>query len=205
MGKKGVTAAEKRQKMIEMFQGECSVYTKKEVEKLAPKTGIVSGAVEGVLKELISDDIVHEAKLSGSLFYWSFPGEAATKKRAELAKWQAQSSHLQQHAASLQEQCEQLRKASGQSASEAAELKEQEGLLASIKATEAEAQGDLEQLKKSASQNMHARKKDIAVLKEAANRWTDSLFQIKSKLVDGGADPKGIDGMLGTDKIDYIE
>lgn len=83
MGKKGVSAAEKRQKMIDMFQAESAVYTKKEVEKLAPKTGIVSGAVEGVLKELISDDIVHEAKLSGTLFYWSFPGCAT--RRVQLA------------------------------------------------------------------------------------------------------------------------
>ena len=74
MGKKGVSAAEKRQKMTDMFQAECSVFTKKEIEKLAPKTGIVSGAVEQVLKELMSDDIVYEAKLSGTLFYWSFPG-----------------------------------------------------------------------------------------------------------------------------------
>ena len=74
MGKKGVSAAEKRQKMIDMFQAESNVFTKKEVEKLAPRTGIVSGAVEAVLRELINDDIVHEGKLSGTLFYWSFPG-----------------------------------------------------------------------------------------------------------------------------------
>ena len=77
MGKKGVSAAEKRQKMVEMFQSECAVYTMKEVCKFAPKTGIVSGAVEAVLKEVVGDDLVHEAKLGGTTFFWSFPGYAA--------------------------------------------------------------------------------------------------------------------------------
>ena len=74
MGKKGVSANEKKERMVAMFQRECQVYTAKEVSKHASKEGIVSGAIEGVLKEVVSDDLVHEAKISGSLFYWSFPG-----------------------------------------------------------------------------------------------------------------------------------
>ena len=98
-----------------------------------------------------------------------------------------------------------MRKAAGQSASEAAELHEQERLLTSIKATEAQTRESIEREKQSASQNMHARKRDLAVLKEAANRWTDNLFMIKSKLIDSGADVKNVDDMLGTDRIDYLE
>ena len=74
MGKKGVSAQEKKDRMLAMFHRECEVFTAKEVNKAASKEGIVSGAIEGVLKELISDNLVHEAKISGSLFYWSFPG-----------------------------------------------------------------------------------------------------------------------------------
>ena len=92
MGKKGVSAAEKRQKMIDMFQAESAVFTKKEVEKLAPRTGIVSGAVEAVLRELINDDIVHEGKLSGTLFYWSFPGWVVPRAPRFLAA-QPRESH----------------------------------------------------------------------------------------------------------------
>ena len=93
---KGVSAAEKRQRMVDMFQADCSVYTMKEIQKHAPKTGIVSGAVEGVLKDLVGDDLVHEAKLGGSWFFWSFPGEKATKKRAELSALSADIQRLQQ-------------------------------------------------------------------------------------------------------------
>ena len=274
MGKKGVSAAEKRQKMIDMFQAESTVFTKKEVEKLAPRTGIVSGAVEAVLRELINDDIVHEGKLSGTLFYWSFPGWVVPRaprfhaaqpreshsgaarmlslslslqrggdeeaRRAGLVPGQGRaagtagtlalraptapavscspasvrvaesarpwvSRGAMPQAKSLLAQIEQMRKAAGQSASEAAELNEQEGLLTSIKAAETEARENIEKEKKKSGQNMHARKRDLKVLKEAANRWTDNLFMIKSKLVESGADVKNVDGMLGTDRIDYIE
>ena len=131
--------------------------------------------------------------------------ELATKKRAQLAECTARIGQLQQEAASLKEQSEQLRKANGQSASEAAELKEQEGLLASIRAAETETKASMEREKKAMSQNMHARKKDISVMRDAANRWTDGLFQIKSVLVNGGADPKQVDAELKTDRIDYLE
>ena len=93
-------------------------------------------------------------------------------------------------AKSLLAQIEQMRKAAGQSASEAAET---------------EARENIEKEKKKSGQNMHARKRDLKVLKEAANRWTDNLFMIKSKLVESGADVKSVDGMLSTDRIDYIE
>ena len=79
---KGVSAAEKKERMLKMFREASAPFTKKDVEKYAPKTGIIAQAVEGVLKELVSDDLVREAKIGGTTFFWSFPGEAATKKRA---------------------------------------------------------------------------------------------------------------------------
>ena len=131
----------------------------------------------------------------------SLPAPASSAERA--SRWMVIASRCQ--ATSLQAQIEQMRKAAGQSASEAAELHEQERLLTSIKATEAQTRESIEREKQSASQNMHARKRDLAVLKEAANRWTDNLFMIKSKLIDSGADVKNVDDMLGTDRIDYLE
>lgn len=86
-----------------------------------------------------------------------------------------------------------------------AELKEQEGLLDSIRQTETETRTAIEREKKASSENMHARKRDIGTLKDAANRWTDNLFQIKSNLVNQGAEPATVDKELGTDRIDYIE
>ena len=53
---------------------------------------------------------------------------------------------------------------------------------------------------------MALRRKDLPVLKDAANRWTDNLFQLRGHLVNTcGVEPAMVDKELGTDKIDYIE
>ena len=192
--------------MLAMFHRDCAVYTKKEVEKAASKEGIVAGAIEGVLKELVGDSLVHEGKISGQLFYWSFPGERATQLRQELASARAESERRAQQITSLQQQERQLRKEHGQSEEQAAALKAQESLLNEVRQAEANAIAEAEQLKKQAAQNLHVRKKDIPVLKEAANRWTDNLFMMRQHCIDKcGMDPKAIDAMLGTDKIDYVD
>jgi len=203
-----VSAAEKRQRMLSMFHREAGgqVFTTKEVSKAASKEGIVAGAVESVLKELVSDNLVHEAKIGGTIFFWSFPGEAKMRKRAELAKAQSSAAAQEHTAASLQEQVKEAAKAHGHNESEAAQLRDSEEAITGFKRREAEANAELERLRKSSDKNMALRRKDLPVLKDAANRWTDNLFQLRSHLVNTcGAEPAMVDKELGTDKIDYIE
>ena len=82
---KGVSAAEKKERMLKLFRDSKEVLTKKEVESRSTKVGIISNAVEGVLKELVGDDLVREEKVGISTYWWSFPGEDAAKKRRELS------------------------------------------------------------------------------------------------------------------------
>ena len=84
MGKKGVSADEKRARLLAMFHTSRAVYTKKEVERDGAKLGILSQAVEGVLKDLCGDDLVKEAKVGISTYYWAFPGELGTAKTNAL-------------------------------------------------------------------------------------------------------------------------
>jgi len=203
---KGVSAQEKKDRMLAMFHRDCYVYTNKEVMKAASKEGIVSGAIEGVLKELICDDLVREAKISGSLFYWSFPGETGARKRIELNKAEAEAERQRQLIENLKGEAEKLRKAQGQSVDEAAHLKAQEALVVEIRGNEASSKAETERLRKAASSNLHMRKKDMVALKEAANRWTDNLFQLRSHLINScGMEPERVDLELNTDKIDYID
>ena len=123
---KGVSAQEKRDRMLAMFHKACAPFTKKDVEKCAPKEGIISGAVEGVLKELVCDDLVAEAKIGGTLFFWAFPGAGVAKKRAGLAAEQARGARLAEQVVVLRGQVEEARKASGQSEADAARIKDAE-------------------------------------------------------------------------------
>ena len=101
---KGVSAAEKKERMLKMFRDSKEVLTKKEVESRSTKAGIISNAVEGVLKELVGDDLVREEKVGISTYWWSFPGEDAAKKRRELSAHQAAVAELKPKLEQLQQQ-----------------------------------------------------------------------------------------------------
>ena len=203
---KGVSAQEKRDRMLAMFHKACAPFTKKDVEKCAPKEGIISGAVEGVLKELCGDDLVREGKIGGSLFYWAFPGEARSRKRGEVDKAHAQLARQEEQVVALRAQAEEARKASGQSESDAARIKETEEAIALYRKREADAGQEMTRVKKSGSQNMALRRKDVPILRDAANRWTDNSFELRKYMVEQcNCDPAQADGMLGTDKIDYVD
>jgi hypothetical protein len=131
-------------------------------------------APQGVLKELVSDDLVREGKISGTLFCWSFPAEARTRKVAELEKARAQVHVQAAQIDELRAQVEAARQASGQSESDAARIHEVEEAIAAYKKREADTANETERLKKDGASNLALRRKDLPALREAANRWTDN-------------------------------
>ena len=50
-----------------------------DMEKLAPKKGVIVQSVKEVLQALVDDSLVHQDKIGISNFFWSFPSEAAVK------------------------------------------------------------------------------------------------------------------------------
>ena len=202
---KGVSAQEKRDRMLAMFQNASAPFTKKDVEKHASKL-FPSGAIEGVLKELCCDDLVREAKIGGTIFFWSFPGEAGSRKRAQVAAAQAEASKWADKITALRKQVDEARKASGMSESDASRVRDAEVGIASFKKRVADVDAEMDRLKKSGAQNMGLRKKDLSTLREAANRWTDNSFELRKYMVESmNVDPKVADDMLKTDTIDYVE
>lgn len=71
---KRLTIEEKRTKFLEIFHESGDVFQLKDLEKLAPKEkGIVLQSVKPILQELVESEQVRAEKISGSLYYWSFP------------------------------------------------------------------------------------------------------------------------------------
>lgn len=202
---KGVSAQEKKDRMLAMFQNASAPFTKKEVDKHASKL-FPSGAVEGVLKELCCDDLVREAKIGGTIFFWSFPGEAGSRKRAQVASAEAEAAKRAERLSTLSTQVDEARKASGMSEGDAARVRDAEAGIASFKKREADAGTEMDRLKMSGAQNMTLRKKDLPTMRDAANRWTDNCFELRKFMVESmNVEPNVADGMLNTDSIDYIE
>jgi hypothetical protein len=81
-----------------------------------------------------------------------------------------------------------------------------EEAIAGFRKREADACAEKERALKSSGQNMALRRKDVPLLRDAANRWTDNLFELKKYLVEKfNCEPEALDKQLGTDKIDFVE
>lgn len=192
-----------------MFHSSRSVYAMKDVEREAAKLGIISNAVKDVLKELICDDLVHEGKVGVSTYYWSFPGEAGSKKRAELASLRQQTamlrSQVEQLKAQQKQQAEQRARESG-GKDDSADVASMSTAIEALKQDEARLDGELKAAETAGALNLQQRLQDVPVLKEAANRWTDNVFEVRKRFIDEfQMDSKRIDSEFGIDGLDYIE
>lgn len=150
---KGVTKDEKKQRMVAMFRTSKEVFTKKDVESKAVKVGIISNAVEGVLKELVGDDLVREEKVGISTYWWSFPGDATAKKQAERDQLQADIAGLQPKLAGLQEQEQAAAAAAAGAEGEAEQVQALEASIESLRARQQAAQGELAKMSKAGGED----------------------------------------------------
>ncbi|KAJ3882160.1 meiotic nuclear division protein 1, partial [Lentinula edodes] len=91
---RGLSADEKRVKLLEIFHETKDFYQLKELEKLGPKLkGIVSQSVKEVLQSLVDDGLVQGDKI----VFWSFPSHqgAVIQGRVDNAKEMKISQHTQ--------------------------------------------------------------------------------------------------------------
>ncbi|KAF8893355.1 meiotic nuclear division protein 1 [Infundibulicybe gibba] len=87
MAPRGLSADEKRVKLLEIFHETKDFYQLKELEKLGPKMkGIVSQSVKEVLQSLVDDGLVQADKIGSSNFFWSFPSQQGAIIQNRLAK-----------------------------------------------------------------------------------------------------------------------
>lgn len=208
-GKKGVSADEKKQRMLSMFHGSRAVFAMKDVEREAGRLGIISNAVKDVLKELVCDDLVREDKVGVSTYYWSFPGEAGSKKRGELASLRQQTAVLrkqvEQFKAQQADQAKQKAQETG-GRDETAEIASVTSSIEALKQDEARLDGQLKAAEMAGVLDLRQRIRDVPALKEAANRWTDNLFEVRKKCIElFQMDAKTVDKEFGIDGLDYLE
>ncbi|KAL1523110.1 hypothetical protein AB1Y20_018067 [Prymnesium parvum] len=210
--KKGVSKDEKRQRLLAIFHDTRDVFVlnpkggSKNIQKLAAAKGIISNAVPDVLKELIGDDLVNEGKVGISTFYWAFPGEVRAKKLAEIRKIQTSVDSQRGVHQDLQRRWEQAMREAATDETEAAELAEALASMTEMRDRLKQTKLEVERMRKAGAADLAARRKDIPVLREAANRWTDNLFVIKKHMVDKfNMDPKQVDKEFDLGEIDYVD
>ncbi|GJJ76745.1 hypothetical protein EMPS_09104 [Entomortierella parvispora] len=181
MSRKGLSAADKRIKLLELLHESGTFHKLQELEKNAPKLkGIVAQSVKDVLQSLVDDGLVTVEKIGTSNYYWSFPSAVQQTKNAKLMTLREELQRLESSNGELEAK---LRQASGgrEDSSDRHELMKQ---LAAAEAVDRDLQNELKQFADSDPTLLEAQKKFSGIAKDAANRWTENIFTFQSYCVD---------------------
>ncbi|KAG8213803.1 meiotic nuclear division protein 1 [Butyriboletus roseoflavus] len=166
MAPRGLSAEEKRVKLLEIFHESL-----KELEKLGPKLkGIVSQSVKEVLQSLVDDGLVQSDKVGSSNFFWSFPSQRGSilRNRLDIAK-DAKKNHENQ-VAELRAALDRERVSRPESVPRTRALQKVAEARQQITALEKELEtyGVCDPVK------VEEKKRAITLAHEAAVRWTDN-------------------------------
>ncbi|XP_027455101.1 meiotic nuclear division protein 1 homolog isoform X1 [Zalophus californianus] len=175
--KKGLSAEEKRARMMEIFFETKDVFQLKDMEKIAPKEkGITAMSVKEVLQSLVDDGMVDCERIGTSNYYWAFPSKALHARKRKLEVLESQLSEGNQKHTNLQKSIEKAKIGRHETEERTMLAKE----LSSLRDQREQLKAEVEKYKECDPQVVEEIRQANKVAKEAANRWTDNIFAIKS-------------------------
>ncbi|KAH9998434.1 meiotic nuclear division protein 1 [Russula compacta] len=202
MAPRGLSAEEKRVKLLEIFHETKDFFQLRELEKLGPKMkGIVAQSVKEVLQSLVDDNLVQTDKIGSSNFFWSFPSQRGAIMHNRLNRAaEAQAANEKQlaelHSAIATERA--VRLESDQRAAALARLAFETKKLSELQA-ELEAYGACDPVK------VEEKRRAVMLAREAGLRHTDNYSILMSHFArQHNVEPQDIRTYLGVG-IDYEE
>ncbi|ELK25356.1 Meiotic nuclear division protein 1 like protein [Myotis davidii] len=169
------------------------------MEKIAPKEkGITAMSVKEVLQSLVDDGMVDCERIGTSNYYWAFPSKALHARKRKLEALESQLSEGNQKQANLQKSIEK------------AKIGRHETLtkeLSSLREQREQLKAEVEKYRECDPQVVEEIRQANKVAKDAANRWTDNIFAIKSWAKRKfGLEENKIDKNFGIpEDFDYID
>ncbi|KAJ3624586.1 hypothetical protein MTP99_018199 [Tenebrio molitor] len=176
MSKKGLSFEEKKAKMLQLLHERREFFQLKELEKLAPKEkGITANSVKDVVQALVDDGVIDTDKIGGSVHFWSFPSKLMNNKKRKIEDLQNQ---LETSSKKLKSVNESLQAQAGKENMDDSDetLREVEKL----EEIKARLEAELNVKQENDPSNLDEMRRQIEPVKEAANRWTDNIFAVKS-------------------------
>ncbi|XP_061440559.1 meiotic nuclear division protein 1 homolog isoform X3 [Rhineura floridana] len=153
------------------------VFQLKDIEKIAPKEkGITAMSVKEVLQSLVDDSMVDTDRIGTSNYFWAFPSKALHAKKRKLEELQNQFSEYNQKKKSLQETTEKSKIGREDTAERAALTKE----VTTLQKKKEQLKAEIDKYKECDPDIIEEVRQANKVSKEAANRWTDNIFAVKS-------------------------
>ncbi|XP_027492012.1 meiotic nuclear division protein 1 homolog isoform X2 [Corapipo altera] len=202
--KKGLSFEEKRARMMEIFFETKDVFQLKDIEKIAPKEkGITSMSVKEILQSLVDDGMVDTDRIGTSNYFWAFPSKALHARKRKLEELESQFAESSQKKEALQKSIEKSKIGREDTAERAALMEE----LAALRQKKEQLKAEIDKYRECDPDVVEEMRQTNKVAKEAANRWTDNIFSIKSWAKRKfGFEESRIDKGFGIpEDLDYID
>ncbi|CAE6448362.1 unnamed protein product [Rhizoctonia solani] len=212
MAPRGLSAEEKRVKLVELFHETQDFYQLKELEKLAPKMkGIVSQSVKEVLQSLVDDNLVQMDKIGSSncellrsighrivmfrrAVFWSFPSARGATLTSNLASAKEELAALESKISSLTSEIED----EGAQREETEDRRTSLAQLAQNRAILSELESEMAQYGLADPVVLERKRRAVVLAREAACRWTDNYSVLFSHITKTlGCDAGELRGFLG--------
>ncbi|XP_041982282.1 meiotic nuclear division protein 1 homolog [Aricia agestis] len=175
--KRGLSADEKKVRMLEIFHQTKDFFQLKELEKIAPKEkGITMQSVKEVVQSLVDDHLVDTEKIGTSIYFWSFPSKAKNSKKRKLNELQTEFEDINKKIKKAEENI--ALESIGREPSE-----ERTQLLATLEELtkkENELKKELQKYRDCDPEYIATLKTETEDLKGAINRWTENIYILKS-------------------------
>eukprot|EP01137_Pigoraptor_chileana_P016763 Opistho-2@73825 len=202
--KKGLSAEEKRKRLLEIFYQSQDFFNLKDIEKIAQKEkGINSMIVKDIMQTLIDDNLVELEKIGAANFYWAFPSKGLQIRKRKIGEM---NDSLQAHNAK-RVALEAEIKASKSGKEESDERAQLQLLVKAAEERQADLAKELQKFRECDPEVIDAKKKACKLAIDCANMWTDNIFTIKSYCRNTfGIAESDLDAQFGLPPdLDYVE
>ncbi|CAK70376.1 unnamed protein product (macronuclear) [Paramecium tetraurelia] len=171
---KGLSANQKRDRIMKIFTERKEVFSYPQLEKEADKVGIRRDNLKEILESLLSDNLVETENLGTSKCYWSLPSQALIRLQQKCAEYTEKIDQERQKEIEIEAQFESMKEGRENCQqrtdleNEINQYRQQYQVL--LKNFELKQKNDPERLQKL--------KKDTVNLRYDANSWTDDIIQL---------------------------
>lgn len=201
--RRGLSLEDKRRVILSVYNDKREPFNLKEIETIASKMGVVQQTIKEVNQSLVDDNMVLSDKIGSANFYWSFPSKVCSDLKMRKEALENAITRSKADIARLSEEY----LATSSVGKNGKMRKDLLAKLTALKQRDADLDAELECLKIKDPAEIKKVRLAASRNKEAADRWTENIWVIKSYLTKRkGMSGKEADRILKIDSsFDYAE
>eukprot|EP01035_Chromulina_nebulosa_P056701 gene56701-77716_t len=175
--KKGLSVDEKKKVLLAIYHEKKEPFNLKEIENHGSKKGVVQQTIKDINQALIDDGLVLGDKIGSANFFWSFPSKYYQDQLNLKDRTTQTTLKTVDSIGTLKSQISECRTERNMIGRE--EMLQQ---LAGLQEEEKKLDAELDVLKFNDPAEIKGHKAMAMKVKDAADRWTDNIWTIKSYL-----------------------